>query len=124
MTSPVTISILGGLVILAAVIVVVLAIRSLSRTRNVRKHGRLISATVTKVDAEIMRQGRERAAAYYVYAAWVDPRTHRTYHFKSEAGGISLALRYPPDSPIDVLIDPANPERYEVVLKLNERSYI
>lgn len=124
MFSRVALSLLGGLVILAAVLVLFLSIRSRSSMRNVRKYGKLISATVTKVDAEFLLQSGGHTTAYYAHAVWEDPRTHRVYRFKSDAGGIQLALKHPPGSAIDVLIDPTNPKRYEVVLELNERSYI
>ena len=122
---PVALLILGGIVVLLAIGGFVLRMASLIRTRNVRRYGKLITATVTKIDMEYVLFTRGGyTTSFFVHADWEDPETHVVYHFKSDAGGTYLPMNHPPGSSIDVLIDPRNPRRYEVQLKFEERSYV
>jgi hypothetical protein len=123
MFPPTALLVLGGLVTLGAIGGCVLYLRSFFRTLDVRKHGKRVPATVTKINAELvlLKKGRY-TTSYFVHATWEDPETHKIYNFKSAAGGIYLPINHPPGSSIDVLIDPKNPRRYEVVLRLEERS--
>lgn len=92
--------------------------------RDVRKHGKRIEASVTRVTAELALFSRHGPSTlYFVFAEWEDPQTHVTYHFKSAAGGVHLPLNHPPGSSIDVLIDPKNPRRYVVILGVGEHGY-
>ncbi|HEY6543192.1 MAG TPA: hypothetical protein VIZ18_19775, partial [Ktedonobacteraceae bacterium] len=102
----------------------VYSVRSFFRTLYVRRHGKRIAATVTKIDMEYVLSFRGHTTLFSLYADWEDPETHTVYHFKSDAGGAYLPLNHPPGSSIDVLIDPRNPRRYEVQLKSEDRNYI
>ena len=62
--------------------------------------------------------------ASFVHADWKDPETGTVYHFKSDAGGMDLLINHPLGSSIDVLIDPRNPQQYEVQLRFEERSFV
>ena len=122
---PVLLLILSGIVALLAIGGFVFIIYSSLRARNVRKYGKPVAATVTKIDMEYVLFTRGGyTTSYFVYADWKDPETHTMYHFKSDAGGVYLPINHPPGSSIDVLIDPHNPRRYEVQLKFEERSYV
>ena len=116
--------ILGGLAVVFGIGGFVYSWLSFFRTRNVRKHGKHIAATVTKVDMEYVLSLRGYTTSFFVHADWEDPETHTVYHFRSDAGGSYLPFNHPPGSNIDVLIDPRNPRRYEVPLKFEERSYV
>jgi hypothetical protein len=123
--SPTTLIVLGGLVAFAAIGGFMLYLRSFFGTLDVRKHGKLVSATVTKINAELVLLTKGGyTTSYFVHATWEDPETHKVYNFKSEAGGIYLPINHPPGNSIDVLIDPKNPRRYEVMLRFEERSYV
>jgi hypothetical protein len=122
---PVALLILGGIAVLLAIGGSVLSIASLVRRRNVRRHGKLITATVTKIDMEyVLFTRRGYTTSFFVHADWEDPETHVVYHFKSDAGGAYLPLNHPPGSSIDVLIDPGDPRHNEVQLRFEERSYV
>jgi len=116
--------ILSGIAVLLAMGGFVYSWLSFFRTRNVRRHGKRIAATVTKVDMEYVLSTRGYTTSFFVHADWEDPETHVVYHFKSAAGGAYLPMNHPPGSSIDVLIDPRNPRRYEVQMKFEERSYV
>jgi hypothetical protein len=116
--------VLGGLAVLFAIGGIVYSMRSLFRTLSIRRHGKRIAATVTKIDAEYVLSVRGHTTSFFVHAEWEDPETHIVYHFKSDAGGAYLPLNHPPGSSIDVLIDPRNPRRYEVQLKFEKQSYL
>jgi hypothetical protein len=110
---------------LAVLLAIVFGFLALLRTRHVRRHGKHIVASVSKIDMEYVRLTRRGfVTSFFVHADWEDPETHTVYHFKSAAGGAVLPLNHPPGSSIDVLIDPHNPRRYEVQLKFEERSYV
>ena len=84
-----------------------------------------MSATVTKINAELVLLTKgEYTTSYFVHATWKDPETSKVYTFKSAAGGINLPINHPPGNSIDVLIDPKNPRRYEVVLLFEDRGYV
>jgi hypothetical protein len=92
---------------------------------NVRKHGKRVEASVTRVTAELALFSRHGpTTSYFVFAEWEDPQTHIVHHFKSAAGGVQLPLNHPPGTHIDVLIDPKNPRRYEVILGHGEHGYV
>ncbi|HEV2581036.1 MAG TPA: DUF3592 domain-containing protein [Ktedonobacteraceae bacterium] len=115
----------GVAVLLLACAILFPMFRSMFATINVRRHGTSIAATVTKIDAElVVRIAREYNTSYFIYADWEDPRTHKVYHFKSKAGSARISFLHPPGSLIEVLIDPKNPRRYEVVLKFDEQGFI
>ena len=117
--------ILSGIAVLLAIGGFVFSFLSYFRTRKVRKYGKHITATVTKIDMEyVLFTRRGYTTSFFVQADWEDPETHVVYHFKSEAGGAYLPINHPPGSSIDVLIDPRNPRRYEVQMKFEERSYV
>ena len=121
---PVALLVLAGLAVLFAIGGVVYSLRSYFRVRKVRRHGKRVAATVTRIDMEYVLSIRGYTTSFFVYAEWEDPETHTVYHFKSDAGGAYLPFNHPPGSKIDVLIDPRNPRRYEVQLKFEERSYV
>src|ERR1700680_4330198 len=122
---PVVLLILGGIAVLLAIGGFVYRFVSYFRTRNVRRHGKRITATVTKIDMEyVLFARRGNTTSFFVHANWEDPETHVVYHFKSDAGGAYLPMNHPPGSSIDVLIDPRNPRRYEVQLKFEEQSFM
>lgn len=121
---PVALLVLGGIAVLLAIGGIVYSILSFIRVRDIRRHGKRIAATVTKIDMEYVLSVRGYTTSFFVHAEWEDPETHTVYHFKSDAGGAYLPFNHPPGSTIDVLIDPRNPRRYEVQLKFEERSYV
>jgi hypothetical protein len=108
----------GIVAVLIAFLILLSLFRSRSTTSYVRMHGINVSATVTRVDAELVT--RHRKPSYFIYADWEDPSTHIVYHFKGEASGARVPLNHPPGSRIDVRIDPKNPARYEVVMKADD----
>lgn len=116
--------ILAGLAVLFGIVGFVYSVRSFSRTLYVRRHGKRIVATVTKIDAEYVITFRGHTTLFSLFADWEDPETHTVYHFKSDTGSANLAMNHPPGSAIDVLIDPRNPRRYEVQLKSEDRDYV
>jgi len=122
---PTALLIFGSLVTFGVIGGYVLYLRSFFRTLDVRKHGKRVSATVTKINAELVLLTKGGyTTSYFVHATWKDPETSKVYTFKSAAGSIYLPINHPPGSSIDVLIDPKNPRRYEVVLLFEERSYV
>jgi hypothetical protein len=122
---PIVLLILGGIAVLLAIGGFVFSMLSFFRARDIRMHGKLITAIVTKINMEYVLFTRGGyTTSFFVYADWEDPETHKIYHFKSDAGGAYLPINHPPGSSIDVLIDPRNPRRYEVQLKFEERSYV
>ena len=120
---PVVLLILGGIAILFGIVGFVYSMRSFFRTLSVRRHGKRIIATVTKIDAEYVITFRGHNTVFSLFADWEDPETHMVYHFKSDTGSANLAMNHPPGSSIDVLIDPRNPRRYEVQLQSEDRDY-
>lgn len=120
---PVLLLILAGIAVLFGIAGIVYSIRSLFRTLYVRRHGKRIVATVTKIDAEYVILMRGHNTIFYLFADWEDPETHTVYHFKSDTGSANLAMNHPPGSGIEVLIDPRNPHRYEVQLGSQDRNY-
>src|ERR1700737_280354 len=122
---PVVLLILGGIVVLLAIGGFIFIMRSFMRTRNLRKRGIHILATVTKINMEytLFKRGKY-TTSFFIHADWEDPETLKKYHFKSDAGGAYLPINHPPGSSINVLIDPRNPRSYEVQLKFEERSYV
>ena len=115
----------ASLVALVAISSFVLYVRSFFGARDVRKYGKLVSATVNTINAELVRLAKgEYTTAYFVHATWENPETHKVHHFKSEAGGIYLPINHPPGSSIDVLVDPKNPRRYKVKLHFEERGVV
>jgi hypothetical protein len=122
---PVALLILSGIAVVLAIGGFVYSFLSYFRTRNVRKYGKHIAATVTKIDMEYVLFTRGGyTTSFFVHADWEDPETHVVYHFKSDAGGAYLPINHPSGSSIDVQIDPRNPRRYEMQLKFEERSYV
>jgi hypothetical protein len=122
---PVALVVLSGLVVILAIGGIVYSVLAFFRVRDVRRHGKRIVATVTKIDMEYVRLTRRGyTTSFFVHSEWEDPETRTIYHFKSGAGGPSLPFTHPPGSSIDVLIDPRDPRRYEVQLKFEERSYV
>ena len=120
----VTLLILAGIAVVFGIVGLVYSMRSFFRTLYVRRHGKQIVATVTKIDAEYVMSFRGHNTIFYLFADWEDPETRTVYHFKSDTGGANLALNHPPGSKVDVLIDPRNPRRYEVQLKAEDRNYV
>jgi hypothetical protein len=115
----------GIAVLLLAGAVLFTMFRAMFATINVRKHGTNIAATVTKIEAElVVRIASAHNTSYFIHADWEDPRTNKVYHFKSKAGSARVSLNHPPGSLIEVLIDPKNPRRYEVVLKFDEQGFM
>jgi Protein of unknown function (DUF3592) len=112
------------IVLLLGLAILFFIVRPIFVTIEVRKHGKTIEATVTKVDAELVLSTRGHTTSYFVHADWEDPCTHKVYHFKSPAGGVRVSLNHPPGSLIEVRINTKNPRRYEVVLGFDERSYV
>ena len=120
---PVVLLILGGIALLFGIIGFVYSMRSLFRTLYVRRRGKRIVATVTKIDAEYVITFRGHTTLFSLFADWEDPESHTVYHFKSDTGSANLAMNHPPGSKVDVLIDPRNPQRYEVQLQFDDRNY-
>ena len=116
--------VLAGLAVLFGIAGFVYSMRSFFRTLYVRRRGRRIVATITKIDAEYVLSPRGHATIFYLFADWQDPETRTVYHFKSDTGSANLAMNHPPGSKIDVLIDPRNPHRYEVQFKSEDRDYV
>ncbi|HZR43130.1 MAG TPA: hypothetical protein VFB12_23630 [Ktedonobacteraceae bacterium] len=110
------------LVLLMAFCLVYLYMRPTLNTFWVRKHGIRITATVMGTETDINLMGRD--TAYYLLARWEDPRTHRVYTFRSDPGGAQLLENHPYKSTVEVLIDPRHPNRYEMVMQLDEHAYI
>ena len=119
---PVALLVLGGIAVLLAIGGIVYSLLSLFRTLSVRRHGKRIAATVTKIDAEYVITFRGHSTLFSLFADWEDPETHTVYHFKSDTGSANLAMNHPPGSKIEVLIDPRNPRRYEVQLQFEDRD--
>ena len=120
---PTLLMVLGGLVAFGAIGGFTMYMWSFFGTLDLRKHGKRVSATVTKINAELVPRTRgEYTTSYFVHASWKDPETRKVYTFKSKAGGIYLPINHPPGSSVDVLIDPKNPRRYEVILRFEETS--
>src|SRR5690242_3882563 len=120
---PLVLLILGGIAVLFGIVGFIYSVRSFSRTLYVRRHGKHVVATVTKIDAEYVITFRGHTTLFSLFADWEDPETHTVYHFKSDTGSANLAMNHPPGSTIDVLIDPRNPRRYEVQLLAEDRNY-
>ena len=117
--------ILGGILVLLVIGGIVYSVVAYVRARDVRRHGKHIVATVTKIDMEYVRLTRRGfITSFFVHADWEDPETHMIYHFKSDVGGAFLPLNHPPGSSIDVLINPRNPRRYKVQLKSKDHDYL
>jgi hypothetical protein len=117
---------ISGVIVLAlAPSAISLMLRSIFFTKDVRKYGTSVEATVTRIDAELRpftRGGHK--PSYFVSADWEDPKTHKVYHFKSKAAGARVLVNYRPGSPVEVRIDPRNPKRYAVVLKVDEQENV
>ena len=120
---PLVLLILGGIAVLFGIVGFIYSVRSFSRTLYVRRHGKHVVATVTKIDAEYVITFRGHTTLFSLFADWEDPETHTVYHFKSDTGSANLAMNHPPGSRVDVLIDPRNPRRYEVQLQPDDRNY-
>ena len=120
---PLVLLILGAIAVLFGIVGLVYSVRSFSRTLYVRRHGKRIVAIVAKIDAEYVVTFRGHSTIFSLSADWEDPETHTLYHFKSDTGSANLAMNHPPGSPIDVLIDPRNPRRYQVQLLAEDRDY-
>lgn len=124
MFAPLQLLIPGIVVLLLILVILLFVVRPIFVTVDVRKRGKTIEATVTRIDAELVVGARGHTTSYFVYADWEDPRTHKIYHFKSAAGSVRVPLNHPPGSLIEVRIDPRNLKRYEVMLEFDERSYV
>jgi Protein of unknown function (DUF3592) len=125
MFPPLQLLIPGVVALLLVLIIVFFMFRSFFAAFDVRRRGTNVSATVTRIDAELLPSTRNsQTPSYFLHAEWEDPRTHKLYHFKSPAGGVRLPLDHPPGSKIDVRINPRNPRHYEVMLGIDERSYV
>lgn len=125
MFQPVELFVLSGLVVILAISGIIYSMLAYFRVRDIRRHGKFVVATVTKVDMEYVRLTRRGyTTSFFVHSEWEDPETRTVYHFKSDAGGASLPFTHPSGSSIDVLIDPRNPRRYEVQLKSEDRDYV
>lgn len=101
--------------------VIYIGVQPTLNTLWVRKHGTRITATVVDTQTDHYIIGKDNA--YYLLARWEDSTTHQVYTFKSEPGRAILLKNHPPGSPVEVLIDPRHPKRYEMVLQFNEYSY-
>ena len=112
------------IVLLLGLTIVFFIVRPIFVTIEIRKHGKTIKATVTRVDSELVLSTRGHTTSFFVHADWEDPFTHKVYQFKSAAGGVRVPLNHPPGSLIEVRINPKNPRRYEIVLGFDERSYV
>ena len=125
MALPVVLLILGGITVVLVIGRFIFFMRSFIRTRNMRKRGIYILATVTNINMEykLFKRGKY-TTSFFVHADWEDPETHKIYHFQSDAGGAYLPINHPPGSSIAVLIDSRNPRRYEVQLKFEEQSFM
>jgi hypothetical protein len=102
-------------------VVIYLAMRPTFTALWVRKHGVRITATVIDAETDINIIGRD--SAYHLRARWEDPQTHRVYTFTSDPGRYLLLQNHPPGSPVEVLIDPRHPNRYEMVMQFDEHVY-
>ncbi len=112
------------IVLLLGLTILFFIVRPIFVTIEIRKHGKTIEATVSKVDAELVLSARGHTTSYFVHADWEDPCTRNVYHFKSAAGSVRVSLNHPPGSLIEVRINPQKPRQYEVVLGFDERSYV
>ncbi len=115
----------GVIVLALALSALSFLLRSIFFTRDVRKYGTSVEATVTRIDAELRPFARAgHTPSYFVSADWEDPQTHKIYHFKSKAAGARVLVNYRPGSPVEVRIDPRNPKRYEMVLRVDEQENV
>ena len=83
--------------------------------RWLTSHGRQISAMVTSIRHETGKTARGLSRdTYYLTATWTNPRTGRTYTFWTWVMNSKPA--YTKGSLVPVLIDPKNPNRFELNL--------
>ena len=94
-----------------------LIIYQIHKIRWLSLHGQQITAKVTSIRHETGKTawGFPRDN-YYLTATWTNPRTGRTYMFWKWI--INTRPAYTQGSLIAVLIDPANPKRYEINAEL------
>lgn len=115
----IVVGLLLGLAMTAGVIY--LCMRPTFNALWVRKHGTRITAIVVGTETDINIIGKD--TAYYLLARWEDPRTQRSYTFRSDPGRSLLLKNHPPRSTVEVLIDPQHPGRYEMVMEVDEHVY-
>jgi hypothetical protein len=85
--------------------------RQKTENRWLRQHGTRIGAVVMSIKKV---RGQEKGKAYYrVVCLWTDPKTNRTFTFKSDVIPFD-PTEYLTDRMIDVTIDPKQPSRYVV----------
>jgi hypothetical protein len=94
-------------------LMIVLVVYQIHRIRWLPAHGKLVTAMVTSIRHETGKtaQGFPRDN-YYLTATWTSPRTGRTYTFWTWV--MNRRPAYTQGSLIPVLIDPNNPNRYEL----------
>jgi hypothetical protein len=73
------------------------------------KHGQHIVGEVNRVYMPAKLQPIK-----IVEAKWTDPRTNETHTFSDRA---PITLRLKKGEPVDILIDPDNPKRYNIVTR-------
>src|SRR5215471_18619369 len=112
----------AAVIIIVAVIAIIglgigLFVRSMSKTRWLKRHGTRIIARVTD---SIFAAGT--GTAKVIIAEWTDPRTNTTYQFRTY---VPQSAQVKLGESVDVLIDPEHPERYTVTsvesISMNKR---
>jgi len=103
---------MGSSILIMVVVVAIITvgaglfIRAVVKIRWLKQHGTRIIARVTD---SIFGMGS--GTGKVVVAEWTDPRTDKTYKFRSL---VPSTVRVKLGESVDVLIDPDNPERYTV----------
>ena len=94
-------------------LMIVLVIYQIHKIRWLPSHGKQVTAMVTSIQHE---EGKTKWGSprdnYYLTATWTSPRTGRTYTFWTWI--MNCKPTYTKGSLIPVLIDPNNPNRYEL----------
>ena len=96
-------------------LIILLVVYQIYRIRELRFHGKQISALVTSIRHETGKtaEGFSRDN-YYITAKWTNPRTGQTYTFWTWT--MNARPAYTNGSLVPVLIDPKNPKRYTLDL--------
>src|SRR5215471_1366481 len=94
-------------------LMIVLVVYQIHKIRWLPSHGKQVTAMVTSIRHETGKTawGFPRDN-YYLTATWTSPRTGRTYTFWTWI--MNYKPKYTKGSLIPVLIDPNNPNRYEL----------
>jgi hypothetical protein len=84
--------------------------RTIARLK--RSHRRVVAKIKSISHSNVL--GRNFRGNWIVEATWFDPKTNMIYDFKSERLDYDDAMRCTVGDPITVLIEPDNPNRYQM----------